>query len=185
MTPKSLKLIKGGRPRWYLFTGIQLAVSTRETLPDKTEIMIFEEDTKMVLTVDKEVTYREEHPIRIMTDIYAPPHHRPGSLVMNGKNWYALVIDLDADVVCQPAWIEEVYEVIFNRLKAKKIRTAGIHLLGSTYGKIPVEQALEMFFAGLKSRALSHLKKIYLVVDDVEVKGTHKQMAKYLARTCP
>jgi len=182
MTKKSLKLIKGGRSKSVLFSGVKLVVTTREALPDDAEIMVFEEDTKMVLTVDKEVLYQEEHIIRTMTDIYNAPGHIPGSLVIQGKSWYALVIDLDAGVMCQSHWIEEAYREIFSSLDRRGIVTAGMHLLGSIYGKIPVEKALGMLYAGLKNRTFSPLKKIYLVVNIAEVKDTWRHVVKYINR---
>ncbi len=180
-TPKkSLRLIRGGKPKHYWFAGVQLVVATRETLPDDAEIMVFEEDTKMVLTVDKELIYRGEDSIRTLTDIHNAPKHVPGSLVKQGNSWYALVIDLDAECVCQPCWIEEAYTEIFNTIKAKKVAVAGMHLLGSTYGKIPYDQALRMLHGGLKNRSSPPLKKIYLVVDRSAVKETRRQLDTYV-----
>lgn len=180
MTQKSLKLIRGGRPKYYLFAGVQLVVTTRQALPDVAQIMVFEEDTKMVLTVDKEMTCREEHPIRLMTEIYNSPKHSPGSLVVNGKSWYALVIDLDSDVVCRQLWIEQVYEEIFKNIKTKKVIHAGMHLLGTKYGKIPTEHAVGMLLEGVKNSELSYLKKIFLVIKKSEIKNTHKYIARYI-----
>jgi hypothetical protein len=157
-------------------------VTTRENLPDDAEIMVFEEDTKMVLTVDRERIYYGEHIIRTMTDIHNASKYIPGSLAQQGNSWYALVIDLDADFVCQPCWIEEAYAKIFNNIEAKKVAVAGMHLLGSTYGKIPVNQALSMLQAGLTNISSSSLEKIYLVVDRSAVKETCRQLAKHMGR---
>ncbi len=180
MAEKSLKLIRGGRPKYYLFAGVQLVVTTRQALPDVAQIMVFEEDTKMVLTVDKEMTYREEHPLRLMTEIYNSQKHVPGSLVVKGNSWYALVIDLDAEVVCQPQWIEQVYAEIFRNIRTKKIIHAGMHLLGNKYGRIPIEHAVGMLLDGLKNSELSCLKKIFLVIKKSEIKNTQEYIARYI-----
>uniref|UniRef100_UPI004056E6B2 hypothetical protein n=1 Tax=Candidatus Electrothrix sp. TaxID=2170559 RepID=UPI004056E6B2 len=160
------KVINGGRQKYFSIDGVRVEVTTRNNLPQSAEIMVFEEDTNMILTVDSKIHHQDEHPIRIMTDIYEHAKLKPGVLVTKGKSWYALVIDLDADCICQIPWIRTVYREIFKSIEQNRIKTAGIHLLGSTYGKIPRADALQLFIDGVKESSHPHLEKIVLAVDD-------------------
>lgn len=172
-----LRLIKENSTKSYSLGPIQIMVAPMDKIPDAAEIMVFEEDTSMVLTVDREFLYQEEHPIRTFTDIHNSPKRDPGDLVVKGSSWYALVIDLDADTVCKPSWIEAVYEKVFLTLEKKKVTSAAMHLLGSIHAKTSVDLALKILCGKISRCSLSHLKMIYLIVDKPSIKEIHELLA--------
>ncbi len=96
-----MQLIHGGLLQHTLINGIQVAIAARKSLPFPVEAMVFEEDRNLILTVDQAVDYIEEHPIRTMTAVMEAQKHKPGSVVINGKSWYAVVIDLDREAICR------------------------------------------------------------------------------------
>ncbi len=158
-----MKVVYGGLSSHFLIAGMCLTVAANETPSPQAEIMVFEEDTNLILTVDKEIHWQEQHPIRVMTAILRAKKHRPGSLVHNGKNWYAVVIDLDSDIVCQADWIAEAYGNMFTAIQQEKITTAAIHLLGTIYGKIGEKLAVRLLVDGLQAEFPQDLGEILVI----------------------
>ena len=156
-----------------------MAVIDSESLPYSAEVMVFEEDTNLILTADREIHYQEEHPIRLMTDIMNARKHRPGSLVVKDKSWYAVVIDVNAETMCQPLSVSEAYINVFAHLNSKKIVSAGIHLLGLIHGKMPINQAVNLFLGGLNTQNINCLKHIWVVVSTADIKATRKAIAQH------
>lgn len=178
MTKPELKLVKKKKKSFCFLSGVQLKVATRESLPASIEVMVFEEDTNMVLTVDKEITYREEHPIHLFTAIHSTQKKKPGTLVINQSSWYALIIDLDEEVICQPRWIESAYNEIFAAFKKQRIGVAALHLLGSIHGKISSALALELLVFALKNYSPPSLRELFVVIDVVEDGGIRRQLSE-------
>lgn len=178
-----MKLVQGGLSKYTSINGVKVIVVSRESLPFSVEVMVFEEDTHLILTADREIYYQEEHPIRLMTDIMNAGNERSGSVVDKGRSWYAVVINVDAEVICQPLWVSEAYVNVFERLFNKKILSAGIALLGNIHGKMQVEQAVGLFLDGLKAQPMKCLKNIYLVVPALNIKATRKEINQHLFRS--
>lgn len=178
-----MKLLHGGLST-YDISGRQVGVATRESLCHPVEVMVFEEDTNLILTVDKAIYYREIHPIRVMTDIMGAKKHKPGTLVCNGDSWYAVVIDVDDERICQTSWIREAYGNIFKRLEEEKIVCAAMHVLGIIHGGIIVDRAIDFFYEGLKAEPAQYLKRIWLLADEKNVGLVRKGIAaKYNFRS--
>jgi hypothetical protein len=157
---KTMKLVYGGLSNHFLIADVRLSVTSAKALSPLVEIMVFEEDTNLILTVDREIQWHEEHPIRQMTAILRAKKHSPGSLVRNGKSWYAVVIDLDQDIVCRVDWIAEAYRRLFTALNKERITAVALHLLGDTHGKIGEKAAVKLLVEGLQVEAPKGLKYI-------------------------
>ena len=74
-----MKLIHGGLSKHTFINGIQVAVAPKESPPFPVEVMVYEEDTNLILTVDPVIEHEDEHIIRTMTDIMETKKHKPGS----------------------------------------------------------------------------------------------------------
>lgn len=172
-----MKLIYGGLSQYIKINGVKVALAPRGKPPFTVEVMIFEEDTNLILTADPVIQYKEEHPIRLMTGIMKAKRHLPGSLVINKSSWYGVVIDLDEEMICRPKNISNVYSQLFERLQKEKIKTAGIHLLGCTHGNILLDEALNLFSEGLNSVALNYPKSIWLIVPENDIRSARKYLA--------
>ena len=177
-----MELIHGGLAKYTSINGIKVGVASSDELPGTVEVMVFEEDTNLVLTVEKELKYQDKHPIHLMTDIMNTKGHKPGSLVINKNSWYAVVIDVDADTMCKAAWISEAYREMFACLEKKEVRSAGMHLLGSTYGGIPINQAAAFFLKELSSSKVSCLRNIWLIVQHREIKNVQRELNRNSTR---
>ena len=175
---KDLKLLYGGLSRDFIVNGIRLVVSPFQLHPFTVEAIVFEEDTNLILTVDKKFIYQEEHPIRLMTEIMHAKTHDPGSLVINGKNWYAVVVDVNADEMCHPLWIEQAYVNIFKRIQKNSVHSIGISLLGISHVQMDVQSCLDIFLEHLQPDPPKCLKTIWLIVADQSVSAVTTALRK-------
>jgi hypothetical protein len=173
-----MKLLYGGKSKSFLIAGIRVTVVGPDLL-SPAEIMVFEEDTNLILTVDKEIHWQEEHPIRQMTAILRAVKHPPGSLIRNGKNWSAVVVDLDSDIVCRANWIAEAYGKLFTVIQHESITTAAIHLLGSIHGKIGEKTAVRLLIDGLRAAAPQGLKEVQVITRLGHVESVRRMIKEH------
>ena len=175
-----MELIKGGGAKNFIVDGTKLVVDERARPPFPIDVMIFEEDTNLVLTLDNVMVYQEEHPIRIMTEINRTQNQRPGSLVINGSSWYAVTIDIDRLPMCESQWISDAYAAVFKALAKKKINSAGIQILGSTHANIPIEKTTKLFLDSFRYVKIKYLKYVWLCVSQDKVQMARKHILEYL-----
>lgn len=175
-----MKLVHGGRPKRFRINGVSVAVATRETLREHVEIMVFEEDTNLILTVDPQLCFEEVHPIRLMTDIHRAAQYPPGSLVMKGRSWYAVVIDLNAPTMCKPASIEEAYARVLGQIKRQGVQAAAIHLLGAIHGRMPAAAAARLFLNGLTRLEPAPLKMVWLLANGKQLPEVRREIARQI-----
>ncbi len=177
-----LELIYGGLSTHFSINGVKVSVTPGRSLPTSVDVMVFEEDTNLILTVDEQIRFQEVHPIRLMTEIMNNSSRSPGSLVCNDRNWYAVVLDINADPMCKLQWITDAYINVFERFDKKKIRSAGMHLLGSMHGNIPVEKSVGILLDALGKKAVHYTKNISLVVHEAEFDDTRNEIYKHLRK---
>lgn len=164
-----MKLLHGGLPKYSIINGIKIVAAPRQQPPFVVEVMVFEEDTNLILTVDKEIYYQEEHPIRLMTSLINAKNHQVGSLVKNQNSWYAVVVDINADTICTSSWVLKAYKNLFSDLVARKIPAAGIHLLGQ-HGKLPLQLAVQLLLDTIRAVPQCYLRRIWLIVPEQDIK---------------
>jgi hypothetical protein len=156
----ALTLLPGGRVLTRKLQGITVSLVDKDTpLPTGVQ-RIFEEDTHLVLTGDPVVEAPVAHPIRIMTEILDSKPRKPGSLVME-QYWYAVVIDLDTDELCQPDWVQQACKQIFYQTAKQLVPTLVMPLLGSVHGPIPAGKSLNLILSTLtatEKTGLNHLQ---------------------------
>jgi len=175
-----MKLMYGGLSKSFEIRGVNVVVTTRKDLSSPFGAMVFEEDTNLILTVDKETRFQEQHPIKLMTEIINAPHHSPGTLVLNDQNWYAVVIDINAEPMCNSEWIAGVYIEMFKQLDKRKILKAGIHLLGSIHGNMPVKKSVKIFLDILQMEPIKYTKNINLIVHETDLRDVGVEVSKWL-----
>lgn len=170
MVKSGLKLIRGGKFRRYRIGNIHCNLITSHDIPSDLDALVFEEDTHLILTVDGRFAYKETHPVRLMTDLYRAKAHSPGSLIVNGKSWYAVTIDLDADPLCQPEWVQQVYEKIATQLSENDISKLGMFLLGNVHGGLDGAGCVDVFIQAIKALKTSMLQEVWLIVPEKSLK---------------
>jgi hypothetical protein len=165
-------VLEGGRDKQPTVNTVKLAVIPVSTSPLPVEVRVFEEDTHLVLTVDPVMRYTEEHPVRLMTRVLEAKPKKPGSIVTNNANWYAVVHDLDADPTWRREWISQAYRTTLTLAEKKMIGKLGLPLLGSVHGKLSPGESLNLLIDAVKSLSFQNVKKILIPVPQSEVQET-------------
>lgn len=180
-TKARMNLLYGGKVKSYRLGGVLWTPArSQSNLPDM-DAVVFEEDTHLVLTVNKRCTLHEKHPLRMMTDLYTAKRHRPGSLVINGNSWYGVTIDLDCDPVCRSEWIEQVYTNIAKQVKKSKISKLGVHLLGNVHAGLDVSVCVDLLLSGLGALKGDDLDELLIIVPDQFVKTVRCRLRNVVA----
>jgi hypothetical protein len=157
-------VLKGGRGKQATIKTVSVCVVPDSLSPLPAEVRVFEEDTHLVLTVDPVIRYTEEHPIRLMTSVMEAKPRKPGSIVTNNSNWYAVVHDLDREPTWRQAWIEKAYREILLLVEKKRIRKIAVPLLGSAHGKFSQDESMRMLLQAIDAAILKQLKNILILV---------------------
>jgi hypothetical protein len=180
MAKSQLTLVHGGRSAWYRVNGFNCRLANTATFRTlHLDAVVFEEDTHLILTLDRVMTHGEVHPIRLMTELHAARPHTPGSLIINDSSWYGVVIDLDREKICTAEWIDTAYEQVGRRISLKRIQTIGVHLLGTIHGKMDVDFCLDRFVSAVGCWRCESLKEVWLIVSDKSELTTHTLLQAY------
>ena len=139
--------------------------------------MVFEEDRNLILTVDPVTDYTEEHPIRTMTNILESKQYTPGTVVVNGNSWYAVVIDLDRKSICRTEWCKTALDRVFELVKTKRISSLALPILGTVHGGLLIEQELPCLLNTIAHLNQQTLKKIWIVMQREEM--VNKQVRRF------
>ena len=111
-------------------------------LPETT-VQVQEEDTWRVLSSEIAINeQREQHPVRVMTDLLDQERSRPGDVLIHGINWYAINYDLDQHPICQPQWLRESMHTILLKAVEQNISSLCIPLPGVAHGHISLSDSV-------------------------------------------
>ncbi len=165
-----MKLLHGGKSVIRQKNGLEILVTSREEPPFRPDVMVFEEDTNLILTVDPMIKNKIEHPIRTMTAILESKKYKPGTVVENGSSWYAVVIDLEREPICEGVWCNKAIKEVFRRAENQQIEKLAIPVLGSVHGGLKLEQRFSFLINTLESMNFSDLRQVWCVVSQKDIK---------------
>ena len=180
---RKFKLLLGGKARQVSIRGVVVSVAPDSMHPLPVDARVFEEDTHLVLTVDPVMRFKEEHPIRLLNSLAKDKPHRPGSVVIKGKSWYAVVHDLDAQETCQAEWVEQTYRELLRLAEVRRIRNLGIPLLGSVHGNMKPAESLNMLLQAISALRVTPLKYIMILVRPNRVDATRRLLVQSVRKT--
>ena len=113
-------------------------------LPETT-IQVQEEDTLRDISSDISINeQREQHSVRVMTDLLDQEPSRPGDVLAQGTHWYAINYDLDQNPICQPQWLRESMQTILTRVVEKNTSSLCIPLPGVAHGHISLSDSIDI-----------------------------------------
>lgn len=120
------------------------------TAPFNVEVLVFEEDTYLVLSAGNFARDTPESAEGLMQAAAEQEAVAPGEIVERGPRWYAVVHDFDADDSLKNQHIDRALENIFERVREQNIASIGIQALGVYHGSL----ALDSFLDRLSNRRL-------------------------------
>jgi len=172
------KLLLGGKTKQVTINGVAVSVAPSTLFPLPVDARVFEEDTHLVLTVDPVMRYTEEHPIRLLNSLSGEKPKAPGTVIINGASWYAVVHDLDSDPTCRREWVAGAYREIFRLGEERKVDRIAVPLLGSVHGNMKPHESLQLMLAEMRSVRMRRLKHIMLIIAPTLVESIKASLLK-------
>ena len=146
---------------------IQIVASRDNAPPFPVEALVFEEDTALVLSADRDIRDIDDHPIRVMTSLYDFEEQAIGDVLVCARNPYrflAVVHDFDREPSCQEAWIEITLSKILRLCRELEIESLGLQMLGTRFGRFTDAWFSKTLAAALAAQTDSCLKQIWLML---------------------
>ncbi len=165
MKKPRLTLIPGGKAeKSFSINGTMVSMVDQSVSSQPGSVQVFEEDTHLVLTREPELSIPEEqpHPIRVMTEIMDIGPRTPGTIHLEGQNWYAVVLDLDREEPCQERWVREAAETVFRLAAQKNLSSLLMPLLGSVHGSLSGDTSLRIILSALDKSECASLELLQI-----------------------
>jgi hypothetical protein len=144
---------------------IRLRLISPSLAVDSNDIQVHEEDCWQVLNSQPIVNQPDLHPIRAMTDMIDQQALLPGEICIKGRQWLAIVYDLEADPVCQPIWISLALNNMLSLASSRAIDTVTLPLLGCAHGGLSPIQSLELLLDALCGHEHKNPNSIHLIAN--------------------
>jgi hypothetical protein len=142
----SLVLIAGGRAPFSIGGARIHLAQEDERLPFVVDAVAVEQDRYLALSPPPEVIDVVESPLKTMTralDVAALPvgtvHMRPGEPSLMS----VVVVDVDEDPVCTPAWVEQGARALVSVLVNDGFTRVRLPLLGTAHGGVSAKESAE------------------------------------------
>jgi len=159
-----LRIIRGGRGKGIQIGAVQVTPASRAHPPFPVTVQVHAEDTWRILSADISLKETSEHPIRISTDLIEDRAETPGSILIQGNRWLAIVYDLDQQPICHEEWISQALEKLLLMAAEKGITSLRLPLLGTEHGDLLWQQSLEFICKALH-RVDKGPERIWLMVN--------------------
>ncbi|MES9957132.1 MAG: hypothetical protein ABW086_08795 [Sedimenticola sp.] len=171
------RVIQGGKTRMFPLGSCQVTASPRSQAPFPVDATVFEEDTWRVLSADKDARPEKGHPVRLMTDMVFDQQVEPGSLLIRGKRWLAVIHDLEMDPTCREAWIRKALAAVLEAAGEQNCRALALPLLGSVHGCIAWQESLQLITDALLGRKTTEpALRIWLQISPQHLAGAVTQL---------
>jgi hypothetical protein len=128
------------------------------TSPFAVEVMVYEEDTWMLMSAGNTVREIRESSEVLERRAMEQQPRKPGELVKRGQRWYAIVHDLDRPDLAQDSMIDETLSAIFTNALAGHIRSMGIQALGNFNGS----GSIATFVDKVRQEAPTEIEQIWI-----------------------
>lgn len=160
MTP--LRLV--GAPVRLSWGGLEVSISDDVCAP--IDALIVEEDTFLVLSAPPEIPPSSEHPVRVFTALTEAEPLELGAIRVRGGApllIQAVVIDLEQDPPASLAAVRSALAAALSELGRRKLRRAGLELLGSIHGGLDPAQVVDVLKGALAALPPGSLEQLSLV----------------------
>ena len=163
-----LRVIRGGRDKGVQIGSIRVTPASSSHPPFPIAIQVHADDTWRILSADINLKETSEHPIRVSTDLIEDKPRPPGSILIQGSRWLAIVYVLDQQAICREEWISQALEKLLLMAAEKGILSLGLPLLGTEHGDLPWQRSLELICKALH-KAGKGPERIWLMVNRLQI----------------
>ena len=135
-------------------------ITASPTAPFNVEVLVYEEDTYLVLSAGSFVRETPD-PAEVLMQVAAEQKAvPPGQIVERGQRWYAVIHDFDDEESLQDRHIDTALENLLALITEQEIASVGIQALGAYHGS----KAVSTFTERLNERRLpACLERIWVI----------------------
>jgi hypothetical protein len=156
----SLKKFFKGMSKNHFF---QITVSLTKQLPVATEVIVYEQDTALVLTAPTDINYPLESNKQLLNQAITQPELIPGSVLVRNQfplQFFAIVHDLNQEPTWQEQWIVMALQTILRESERRQLHSIAMPLLGTVYGSLTTTRFFDLFHSVIASSAPTTLREI-------------------------
>lgn len=160
-----LELIRGGCTDTWRRDALEVVAATPDRPPFDVERTVVEEDRWRVIGAAPE--WRPpppEHPVRLHTSLVFEQATEPGRILRQARRWHAVVVDLDAERLVDPAVVARAVAGIVALCCREGVRALALPLLGAVHGDLAPRHALRLLHDGLLADPPTSLRRVWLQV---------------------
>lgn len=140
--------------------------------PFPVDAVVIEEDTGLVLSAEVAVDFgKDEHPIRVMTDLLDFETVSPGSIVVQegvGQEGtpckiLAVIADFDVSPPVQEIWVRDALTSALRECDERILSRVAIQMLGTRYNASAESAFIEIYRDVTRELPLVHVRQVWLV----------------------
>lgn len=165
------------------FGRLKIVACPQSSPPFAVQAVAVEEDTWLIISADPQITYPEEHPVRLMTDLMNTEKEKVGSVrVKDGDplRFLAIVHDVDSEPTWREEWVQSALVEVLREAEKCKLAAVALPLVGTRHGRLQPGRFAELLAAALMGTELLHLKRLWLVVPADQVLDVSKRLESLL-----
>jgi len=162
-----LRLIRGGRSSRFAMGSVYIVVAPENKPPFRTDAVVYEEDTFLVLSAPVELNEPPGPLVRLLTELREMKPEKPGSVLVKGTSplqLLAVVHDLNQEPSWKEAWVAKALEGIFRETEQRKLHSLALPFLGTRHGSLSKKRFLVLLRSALEEIFTHSLKRIWLML---------------------
>lgn len=163
-----LRLISGGRDEMRLGQ-LRVTVAPPTAPPFPVAAAVLEEDSWQVMSARPELATPAEHPVRLLTRLWAAEPQPAGSVVLREGTplrLLAIVHDFGQEPSCHPQWVAAALAEILRIAEQRALRSLSLPLLGVRHGRLAAADFVELLKVAVRESTPRQLHRIWLVVPE-------------------
>jgi hypothetical protein len=148
---------------------LKIFAGTAEDGPPFTvDALVMEQDRDLLLDPDRTLKDPGESIKRLLKSIEDTKPQPPGTVVVRGRQtpycFLAIVHDFAVEPSWKEAWVTTALDAIFSAAAARRLRSIGLPLLGTVYGRLERRRSVELLERSLARGRPEGLERLWLLV---------------------
>ena len=148
---------------------LTIQAAPRDYPPFHYQAIVQEQDTNLLLS--EQTTLREpgKPAWYLANTLERTESYSLGTIILKGhdpKRLLAIVHDIEQTPTCSPEVIKLAYNNLFKIIETKHISSLAIPLLGTVYGKLRVNESIDLLRESLQQDLPACLNKVWLILPE-------------------
>lgn len=160
---------------------IDVYIAPEDCPPFPVKAIVEEQDTSLVLEPADEIhEYSDDKPIWYLSNTQElQKEYIPGEVIVKSYNpirLLAIIHDLNCEPTWSIDWVKKTIENIFSLCREKELKSLGLPILGTQFGKLENEEFLKLLVSQLQIDLFAYPQQIWLVVPTNECQKVYDNL---------